>query len=522
MMPAIDTAIRDALRDPNLLGSGLGDVQSWTTWMAVLAAAFGERLNRHERRAFEAVAGSRQPPARKVQELWAICGRRAGKSRVAAVVAVFIATCVDHSGKLSPGEPGVVLVLAASRSQAGVVLGYVRAFLQSSPLLRQLIVDDNAEELRLSNGVTIAVHAANFRTVRGRTLLACVFDEAAYWRDETSAVPDVETYRAVMPSLATTGGMLIGISSPYRRIGLLFAKFRDHFGQDSDEVLVVRGPTAAFNPTIDQSVIARARESDPTAALSEWDAEFRSDLSQFLDDDSIDAAVDPSRPMDLPPRDGVVYRAFADASAGRHDAFCLGIAHNEGERIVADVIRGRRPPFDPASVAAEYAALAKEYRCSRVIGDAYAGEWVAQAFRSAGVEYGRSELPKSGLYLEGLPAFTRGMVSIPDNPTLIRELRLLERRVSRSGKDSVDHGTGGSDDHANVLFGALYLCRPRPAQQVEIGMPVSIKSSDCGDGAPHLGGSGFADGFAADPFRFGRETEFSHSSSFNTLIGTLP
>ncbi|MEI9899645.1 MAG: hypothetical protein WDN31_05285 [Hyphomicrobium sp.] len=40
---------------------------------------------------------------------------------------------------------------------------------------------------------------------------------------------------------------------------------------------------------------------------------------------------------------------------------------------------------------------------------------------------------------------------MPDLPQLIRELRLLERRTHRSGKDTVDHGSGGSDDYANVL-----------------------------------------------------------------------
>jgi hypothetical protein len=36
-------------------------------------------------------------------------------------------------------------------------------------------------------------------------------------------------------------------------------------------------------------------------------------------------------------------------------------------------------------------------------------------------------------------------------PRLLRELRLLERRTHRSGKDSVDHGRSGHDDLANVV-----------------------------------------------------------------------
>ena len=72
-----------------------------------------------------------------------------------------------------------------------------------------------------------------------KTLLGVVFDEVSFWRDEASATPDVETYRAVMPSLVASNGMLIGISTPYRRTGLLYAKHRDHFGVEGDDVLAV-------------------------------------------------------------------------------------------------------------------------------------------------------------------------------------------------------------------------------------------------------------------------------------------
>jgi hypothetical protein len=234
--------------------------------------------------------------------------------------------------------------------------------------------------------------------------------------------------------------MLIGIGSPYRRVGLLHQKHRDHFGQDDPEVLVIQAPTEALNPTINAKIIERARKSDPEAALAEWDAQFRSDISALLDDASIDAAVDHSRPIELPPRPAHQYVAFVDASAGRRDHFTIGIGHREGETFVADVIRGAAPPFDPKQVAAEFAKLARSYRCGAVVGDNYAGEWVASAFRDAGVAYRRAGQPKSQLYLEAVPHFMREAISFPDHHRLIRELRLLERRTSRSGRDSVDHG----------------------------------------------------------------------------------
>jgi hypothetical protein len=58
------------------------------------------------------------------------------------------------------------------------------------------------------------------------------------------------------------------------------------------------------------------------------------------------------------------------------------------------------------------------------------------------------------LYIEAQTLlFARGGISLPNHPVLLRELRLLERRTHRSGKDSVDHGLRGHDDHANAALG---------------------------------------------------------------------
>lgn len=465
---SVAATIGDALADEHLLGAALGPVESWAgAWLPVLKAAFGETLNRSERRAFERIAGGRKAPRERVRELWAVAGRRSGKSRVAAALAVYIAAFIDHSSKLARGETGYVLILAASKAQAGAVLNYCLGFLEASPVLRGLIDSVTADEIRLAGGIVIAAHPNNFRTVRGRTLIAAIFDEVAYWRDETSASPDVETHRAILPALATTSGILVGISSPYRQVGLLYTRHRDHFGKNNPDVLVVKGATELFNPTIDRAVIKQAREDDPAAASAEWDGQFRADIAQFLPDEAIDDAIDHDRPLELPPLPSVDYHAFTDASAGRHDAFTLCIGHRDGDGFICDVLRGRKPPFDPATVAADYAGLAREYGCGTVVGDAYAGEWVASAFRDAGVEYRRSDLPRSGLYLEMLPHFMRGAIRLPNLPILTRELRLLERRTARSGRDSVDHGSGGSDDHANALAGAIREAM-RGAEEPEI------------------------------------------------------
>src|SRR5262249_26856630 len=236
----------------------------------------------------------------------------------------------------------------------------------------------------------------------------------------------------------------------------------------------VQGASKVFNPSLSDATLAAQRAADPTAADAEWDALFRSDIGAFLDDELIDAAIDYGRPLELPPLDGVIYRAFTDAAGGGgSDSYTLGIGHKQGDAYVIDVVRGTSGKFDPQSVTEEYAKLCRQYRVRTVVGDNYAREWVAGAWRRLGFEYVRSPQPKGAIYLESLPVFTRGLARLPDHARLVRELRLLERRTHRSGKDTVEHPRNGHDDHANVACGVFSLLAPPAFEQPSaIVMPV--------------------------------------------------
>ena len=113
-----------------------------------------------------------------------------------------------------------MLMLAPTVGQSKLAFNYCLGFIEASPILRQQIESVTADEICLKGGIVISVHPASFPSVRGRTVVVAIFDEGAFWNDEGSALSDKEAYRAILPALATTGGMLIGISSPYRKTGL--------------------------------------------------------------------------------------------------------------------------------------------------------------------------------------------------------------------------------------------------------------------------------------------------------------
>jgi hypothetical protein len=99
----------------------------------------------------------------------------------------------------------------------------------------------------------------------------------------------------------------------------------------------------------------------------------------------------------------VAYFGFVDPSGGSADSMTLAIGHKEGDVVVMDALRERKPSFSPDAVVNEFAELLKAYRVSKVTGDRYAGEWPRERFRERGIGYEPSEKPKSDLYRDLLP-----------------------------------------------------------------------------------------------------------------------
>ncbi len=290
---------------------------------------------------------------------------------------------------------------------------------------------------------------------------------------ETSTNPDTEILNAVRPALATTGGPLVLISSPYARRGELWNIFRRHHGPNGDPlILVAQGTSRDLNPTLPQRVVDRALERDPAAARAEYLAEFRTDIESFISREAVWAVI--SRGVfERAPLSNVSYIGFVDPSGGSADSMTLAVAHKEGGRAILDCIREVRPPFSPDGVTKEFAEALKRYRVTTVRGDRYAGEWPRERFRAHGIEYRPADKPKSDLYRDLLPAVNSGLVDLLDHEQLTAQLCSLERHTARSGRDSIDHPPGAHDDLANVACGALVtaLQRPRWEQPVGIGLP---------------------------------------------------
>lgn len=450
-------SMREALTDERLLGGALLG-ESWSAWRTLLIAAMGEALNDKERELFHTLTGREREPLTLVEELWAIVGRRGGKTRAAGTLAAYVGTLCDHGVYLAPGERGVIPILAATADQAGRAFMHAKGVLEHSPDLCELIDGDPLRDtIRLNTGVDIVVRPANFRTIRSITAVAAICDEVAFWMIEGTVNPDAEILEALRPSLGTTGGPLMVISSAYAKRGEVYGAYRRDFGAQGDPlVMVAHAETRTFNPTFPQHKVDRAIARDPAKARAEYLSEFRDDVSGFVTREVVEACISPG----VRERGQIEvhrYEGFVDPSGGLNDAMTLAIAHREGDCATLDCVRERKAPFSPEAVVADFCGVLKSYGLSEVTGDRYAGEWPREQFRKHGITYKLAEQPRSDLYRDLLPAMNSGQVELLDLPDLVTQLCSLERRVGRGGRESIDHPPNGHDDIANAVAGAISL-----------------------------------------------------------------
>src|SRR5262249_5446154 len=156
----------------------------WAAWRVFLAALFGLPIAHGPMETYKLCTGRQTPSPDGHRESWLICGRRSGKSRTLATIAVFLACFKDWRPYLGPGERGTII--AADRKQARNIMSHVRGLFEV-PMLARTVEAQGAEHIHLKNRVSIEVHSASFRSTRGYTIVAALCDEISVWPTDDAA-----------------------------------------------------------------------------------------------------------------------------------------------------------------------------------------------------------------------------------------------------------------------------------------------------------------------------------------------
>jgi hypothetical protein len=458
--------ILEACRDPKIFAQFFRG-ESWNCWFVFLGILFGLPLTPEQLAIYQKFTGRMTAPTTALNEAWLVCGRRAGKSFILALIAVFLATFKDWRPYLGPGEVGTVMLVCPDRRQSRVLMRYCLGLLRGVPMLKELVTNTTQEQIELRDQIVVEIHTASFKSVRGYTCVGALVDEIAYLpTDELSSEPDTEILNAIRPAQATVpGSMLLCASSPYARRGALWSAYSKHYGKDGDPILVWQADTRSMNSTVPRSFIDAHLAEDPARAAAEYLAQFRTDLEAFVSREAVEACV--SRYVyERPPERNVTHFAFVDCAGGSGtDSMTLAIAHKNSLKgtVVVDCLREARPPFSPERICAEFAVTLKSYGITKIFGDRYAGAFPVEQFRAFGIALDSEGIrPKSDLYVDLLPLINSGRIELLDNARLISQLCSLERRTSRGGRDAIDHPSGAHDDVCNACAGAASLILSRP------------------------------------------------------------
>jgi hypothetical protein len=161
--------IIEAISDEKLFKPAFKDLDTWASWFTLLKAFFGLFMTKEDLDLFYKCTGRDRWPPGEFKELWAVIGRRGGKSFIASATAVYLSLFYDYKQHLSPGERGVIQIIAADRAQAQVILRYIKGLLNSNEVFSQYIENEYRERIDLTNGLSFEVMSCSFRSIRGRT-----------------------------------------------------------------------------------------------------------------------------------------------------------------------------------------------------------------------------------------------------------------------------------------------------------------------------------------------------------------
>ena len=198
------------------------------------------------------------------------CSRQVGKSSVTAILAL-------HRVLYYPNS--LILLISPSLRQSAELFQKICSFLNCLEV-RPDVLELSKLALRLPNGSRIVSLPSAEQTIRGYSAVDLVIE------DEAARVDD-QLYRAIRPVLATSGGRLILLSTPYGQQGHFFEEWAS--GDSSWERVRV---TATECPRISAKFLAEERASlGETFFNREYMCTFSDSIDQVFSYDLIEAAI---------------------------------------------------------------------------------------------------------------------------------------------------------------------------------------------------------------------------------------
>ncbi len=378
-------------------------------------------------------------------------GRRSGKGRMAALLGTYEATvnAPTHLAHVPDGERVGIAIAATSQQQARVTHRFVSGWLRGSEL-SSLIERDTADEIELTNGMSILTMPSTARSTRGYSIAVAILDEAAWMLDLTgSATAAKEVYGALAPATAMfPEGKVLILGTPRHASGWFYEMCH------REDVRQWHASTREMNPQVSQAFLEAEEAADPAYFAREYLAEFTAGIGAVFPDQLIRAAI-----YDGEPPLGERFFISLDASSGTgKDTYACLLGNLADDKLVIRDVRGwKGSPNNPVShsgILDEVAALARQHKAVVII-DQWAGEPLRQGLTERGCTvraFAWSNESKAEAVATTRRLLYEDRLLIPKHQQLITELVSLEQTQLPSGRSRYAAPGNQHDDYATALL----------------------------------------------------------------------
>jgi hypothetical protein len=406
----------------------------------------------------------------------ALCGRQGGKTFSAACFASWNMLLRPDLDEVAGGHARWVVSIANSREQASLLLGYVRATVERSPLLSKQLVSARDDRLTFRGNRALVAAPCQDRLIRGVSASALILDEASHFVSESWGPRTLERiWQASRPLLTVYGaqGRTFGISTPTDGDDFYGRMFTQAQAGGLPGAVAFRATTQELNPTVSDEFLAQEELLlGPGAFRREYLAEFTAGGGgAFLEEDAVEAVV--GRYHELRPDQGTGWLVGLDVafSSDPSAAVVVGRDRDNPKRLVVAHAERWQPKrtrrqrrqakseqerLDVAAVVLDgVARLAKAYGAP-VVTDQHARMLVESGLKERGVPrvIHRTWSPSSQTEaFRLLRARVYGdTIALPINDQLQRELcRVRERTRAGSSAVELPRSVDGHCDLAAAL-----------------------------------------------------------------------
>jgi len=372
-------------------------------------------------------------------------GRQTGKTSTIAVKAV-------HFAATHPGT--TTLIVAPSRRQSMIMFDRILSFIYGNEFLPPCVVRRTRTLVEFDQGSRIIALPCSRNLLRGFTASLVIVDEAAF-------VPEDVITQVIFPMLATTGGAMIMLSTPWGRDNVFYRAFVN----PDYSVYNIRSEEC---PLISREFLEEQRQNlTEEAYRMEYEAMFAEAAMSYFSQDLIRSCVDPSLELEVDLEAVKPGRGefFGGCDLGKLDDHSVLVVVERVDDLVRLVFLWEFPlgTAYPVVIGAVVRANEKFGLRRTLVDRSGVGEAVMDEIKSQGLakaEGAPFSGEKKAEYLANLRIrMEQGQFKMPYNRRLFQQMNEQQYEYTKNGKLRFWHPPNSHDDQLMALSLAVYASK---------------------------------------------------------------